>query len=570
MKNGVAIRALILFIIALMVMPASAQEAPTFTADRPLVVFIDEEESLDTASLGDTGSDGVSRLGEIFEDLGAQVESVGLSTALPPETDVIVLIRPLRGLSAAALARLYAQIQRGANVLLAIDPAGQQDAQNDGQNSALASLINADYGIRLLDGFLAAPYFTLDSIRDVRTSFLQAYPVIGISDPLFASLSQYDAPLQIWGARPLSVTPFTSESIAAPLIYGDAPFAEANTSVFGGGEREARQSTRRNNRNNTAPAAPPIIELNIGTDPQGVLPIGAISENRTNGSRLALFTDGELFLNEFGLAVGAGSRPVYPGNRLLVDRVATWMLELDAAAAPPLSEDITWIALDGEGDDFPDSVTAVNDDDEGGTAVDMTSIAAFSNNSFVYLFITTGSPPDGTEVVTVEFDSDANSTSDITISLQSGGVIAQAGDALLAIEDAAVAFGNTGIEVRVPLRIVGVARNLASACVSIGAAQDCFDGQVSITALDLEDAAPLRFTGTMLANVVTADVANIRAAPNTSSERVASVRNGELFAAVGRNEAGDWVRVENAAYSGWMADFLLRLNGDVNALPVVE
>jgi hypothetical protein len=43
-----------------------------------------------------------------------------------------------------------------------------------------------------------------------------------------------------------------------------------------------------------------------------------------------------------------------------------------------------------------------------------------------------------------------------------------------------------------------------------------------------------------------------------------------VLAAIGRNEDGDWLRVQNARYDGWMSELVLTVSGDPMLLPVLE
>ncbi len=532
-------------------------------AETPLVVFIEEARNLQMSSLTDPGPDGVSRLGDIFRRLGAEVRFVPLDVALPEETDVIVLVRPRRALTNEQLARIYAQVVRGANLMLAIDPAGHMDARTEGSTSGLARLLSVDYGATLLDGFLTEPWFTLDTLSDVRTSSLQAYAYEG-THPVLEPLSRYQVPVYVWGARPLTVEAITTESEGAPLAFGLPAFAETNARVWVGEEQPARP-----NRRNQQPQPPAVFELNIGTDFQGQLIIGAVGENRTTGTRLALFGDGEMLENDFGLAVTGASTPLNPGNQILAERAAAWLLELEPAAFPPLPAGFSWIEMDGEYDEWaniPASLETVGD----GRGIDIASVKAFSNSAYLYAFIETATFPADSSVITLDFDTNNDQVMDVTFTLQRDGMIVQQREALNTVPDSAVAFGINGIEVRVPLRYVGVdVQTITRVCID-GDLGDCADAPVLVTTVNERDPFPMRLQGTMQARVVTADIANLRATPSTNGARLGSVRNGELFSVVGRNEAGDWVKIENGAYSAWMATFLLRLNGDVMTLPVVE
>lgn len=64
--------------------------------------------------------------------------------------------------------------------------------------------------------------------------------------------------------------------------------------------------------------------------------------------------------------------------------------------------------------------------------------------------------------------------------------------------------------------------------------------------------------------------ANWRTGPNLNTPSMVLLRYGRVLAATGRNVAGDWIRVQTARSTGWIAEFLLDANGDLQALPVVN
>ncbi len=90
----------------------------------PLVVFIEEPKSLITASVTDNGPDGLTRLAEVFQRLGARTKWVRLRDTLPEDTSVVVLVRPRRTLTPADLAWVWQRVGAGNSLLVALDPQG--------------------------------------------------------------------------------------------------------------------------------------------------------------------------------------------------------------------------------------------------------------------------------------------------------------------------------------------------------------------------------------------------------------------------------------------------------------
>ncbi|MDX1992442.1 MAG: endo-1,3-alpha-glucanase family glycosylhydrolase [bacterium] len=61
---------------------------------------------------------------------------------------------------------------------------------------------------------------------------------------------------------------------------------------------------------------------------------------------------------------------------------------------------------------------------------------------------------------------------------------------------------------------------------------------------------------------------NLRDGASTSAGVVTRIPYNTTVEVVGRNAAGDWLRVNYNGQSGWVAAYLGQLNGDLNALPV--
>ncbi len=89
-------------------------------------------------------------------------------------------------------------------------------------------------------------------------------------------------------------------------------------------------------------------------------------------------------------------------------------------------------------------------------------------------------------------------------------------------------------------------------------------GDVSLTSETDSTASPVQITGKAARN------ANVRSAPSTSGEILGGLVTGTPVTLVGRSAAGDWAAVEFAEGRGWVSASLLRIEGDINSLPVVE
>ena len=377
--------------------PGRAQEAP------PLVVFV-VDNTLETASVIDPGPDGLTRLAGIFQGLGARTAYIRLDQPIPAEAQVVVIVRPWRATPNDVVARLFVHMAHGHHVLWAIDPTGHVRNRADTARGAMAQLVQTDYGVHLLDGFVWMPWFSRASIAEQATSYAWSVPAPGADHPVIRPLVARDQPVMTWGARPVAVEPVGVGSWAQALLAMEGGYGETDAQVF-----------------RTADPAP--FELNLDADLQGTLPIAALAEQTEYGSRLALLGDSELVQNQFGLAQALDGSPVYPGNRLLVERIAAWLLELPEETWP----------------DLPETFAAP---------------------------------------------------------------------------------------------------------------------------------APVP-NGPMVRVTTTTPTANLREGPGTETGIITSVPNGAFFAAVGRNEAGDWVQVQADEGRGWLAAFLLTPNVEIATLPVV-
>jgi hypothetical protein len=520
---------------------------------QPLVVFV-EDNTIRSASRSDSGPDGLTRFAEILTLYGARVQFASLADPLPEETNLIVLVRPLVPIPNDQLGHLWQQVERGANVLLALDPVGV-GVNTDGTTSGIDRLFLQDYGVGLLNGFLMEPWFNLESVSEPRTSLSLAFPS-EMDHPVSQPLSQYDIPAHLWGARPLRVEALGVDSTAFPLFL-DTGFAETNRNAF--------------NAN-----APVPFNADIGADPQGRLLLGAVGENTRTGTRIAVLGDSEILQNDFGLARRADGDPFSPGDQILADRLAGWLLELPEDQWNPLPAGFTYLSVDGSADGWNTALPGTADApaDVPFPAYDITNIRAVRNDSYLYLLIETASEPAQDTQVSLDVDIDQDGVLETRILLTPQAVLVQREGLAQTIPDSAFVVGSA-IEARIPLREIGEVNIIPSLCISgsretaFEQSPDCADTAVTVTALDERDPAPLRFDDTMLIQTRTTGTVNLRGGPGTNFEILTEYRNNEPLAAYGRNEAGTWIAVQTASQRGWITVDLIRPSGDLNALPVL-
>ncbi len=539
---------------------------------RPVVVFI-EDKALLTSPVTDAGPDSVTRLRQMFVDLGAEVRWQNLETDLPDDTGVVVLVRPLSELSAVQLGRLWIALHHGAHLLLAVDPAGLTVERGEGvvvpnperSTSGLAKLLLAFYGIGLQDTLLTSPWFSTASLTSQFTTFVTTYPEDVVSHPVAEPLLVPDLPVEVWGARSLRVEPFGMRNYAVPLLYTREEYGEVNT--------KAIPSTR--------VTEPEALEINLDQDVQGHLLVGALGENSQTHSRVVVLGDSEMVQNDFGLAIDAdGITPLYPGNWVLAQRIVAWLLNLPVNTWPSLSSHFTWIALDGQGSEWANVPDLITDDVQDALVdrYDIQTVRAFRDDSFMYLLVNLVEPPNPEVRLILGLENNYDAVTDVHLAITTEAVtlIAEDGSQRV-VPDAQMAVG-TALEVRLPLRVTGVGATISELCVADSRTPltteplDCIDQPPAVVPVAATE-APLEILSPdgprMIVRTLEPTV-NVRLQPNTDSGVIELVPNGKEFAVLGRDEAGDWILVQNARYEGWIATVLGSVNTDVMSLPVVQ
>jgi hypothetical protein len=536
--------------LSFLLVPVSAQ-----TDNRPLVIVI-EGRTLDTAAMTNIGPAGVSQLADIFRTLGARVQFTDLIAPIPREARAVVLIRPLRTVKPLQAAYLWAYLKQGGNLLLAVDPEsffiGTANARPRITRSGLSSLLDQDYSLLIRDSFLAEPWFSTQSIAGLDTAYSLTFPDVA-QNPITQPLVQYGLPVWVWGARDIVAEPLGLGSPAVPLLYTDLAYGETDQAVF---------------KTKNSDASDPL-QLDIGADYMGRFNVGVSSENAETGTRIAVLGDSELLENGYGL-VFDDLTPRYPGNLIFAKRLAAWLLELPEEQWPSLPAGFTWLAIDGSSSDWSGiQVFSVSDGSDAPSASDDIQMAqAFSDRDYVYLLIQTRAEPDPTSRIDITLDDGTQ------FLVQAHEVIVSEGSgAGTPVPDAAVAIGDA-IEVRLPVRVVSTVGNLGKVCLVAGDSDtatpaDCLDKPLPAPLVDSGAPYDAALYGHMLATVYTDHSIFLRAGPSEDTAEVATVVNGVTMAAVGRNEDGSWIQVQDARHTGWIAAFLLTPNGDLSQLPVV-
>lgn len=532
----------------------------------PLVVFIQGRRPLNTTGISNIGPEGLSKLADIFRDLGADVVYRNITEPLPENTTVVVLVRPLRAIGTVEAARLWTYLEAGGNLLIALDPENTflsspsvraTNIRSRIGRGALSELFDADYGIRPYDTLAAEPGFSASTVRTIQTMFSVAWADAS-PNLLTAPLQQYHLPIWVWGARHMRVEPFVIGGQALPLIHTDTAFGETNPDIFPTGTTALDAATAQ-------------IELNLDQDYTGRLNLGAVGTDPRTGSRLAVLGDSEMLQNGFGL-VSSGPTPRYPGNWILVERLAAWLLETPEDEWPKLPEGFSWITVDGEGGDWParGSLSASDPaDDVPQPKLDLLRVSGYADNRYVYLLLETQAAPEANTRVTIPLASGpGGGAAEHVVASVNGIVVEREGSASLPVMDAAIGIG-AGIELRLPQRLFDEALRITVCTESAAdrATRDCLDQPFTVPYTALLAPFDWALVNQRLATVYANGGVFIRSGPGTNASVIGTVRNGTTFAVLSRNADASWIQVQNGNFSGWMAAFLLTSNNNLMLLP---
>ncbi len=525
------------------------------TGDPPTVGFVTDNR-LRTSSLADVGPDGLSALGQVFFNLGANVVPIGLDEPIPPEVNVVVLVRPQRRLSRVEMAHLTAHISAGGHLLAAVDP-GYSLVEGERPRDSLTPILAQEFGLVLREGLLIEPWFSVETlgIEDLAVAQLAFTPQADASHPIIDVVARYDLPVVGWAARPLYAEPFGPGTTGGALFYAERPYAETAGNLFD-------------------PETPDPLEYNIEADPAGRLLIGGYGVNEATGARLVLLGDGEIVQNDFGLGrFGLSNRPLFFGNTLLAERAAAWLLGIPAEDLPPLPDGYTWLSIDGDGEDWREGAYDLRPAEPNTQPIyDVVQVGALFNDFYTYILVEAAAPLDPTPVVEVEF---TVASQVMTLTLANGGVTMtnQDGEQQI-VPDAAYAIADA-IEMRLPLRVTGQTPDLTRICLigegaAVDASRECVETPPTVLIVEELDPVPMRNYSGPSGSVRTVADINLRSGPDLAFSPLGQLSNNTPLAVLGIDPSGAWVKVQNARYEGWLATFLIQTNTDLAELPVLS
>lgn len=515
--------------------------------DFRVALVIETRDGIETATTTNIGDDGITRYNDMLRSIGITVEQISLDEPVPPEIDAIILIGPRQALGAARTSFLWNFLVEGGHLLLALDPLGHNRTNTEREVQGISQLLQTYYGMNLTDSLLIEDWFSFDTLSNVTQSWSTAQVETIFPHPITEPLQTYDLPLRFWGGRNLNVDAVTGYAATEALLRIEGPYGETDRINFLRAEDAS------------------LIELNVDQDLQGRFLLASIATNYETGSRVALLGDSEMFQNIYGQTrvPGLDETPRYPGTFLFVQRLTAWLVGLPEDQWPDLPDGFTWLALDGDADDWPDNTPLTTNPTQPSGTLGIEAVSAFRNDQFVYLRVdATQMLPMGAQVRISALDSNGEAQ---VIVASSRSVFSR--DAL--VTDAAAVFGEVA-ELRLPRRLFNVNQpQLTQICVQPTplTLPSCFDAPVTPQLRSERDPSPLRGPDGPQAFVTNG--ANLRVAPDTEADLIANLPSRELLEIVGRDTSGEWLFVRNGRYEGWMAAFLLVINADIDTLNII-
>lgn len=529
-------RLLVASLLILLLSAGIASSAQQEQNNTPLVAIIVDREIGSLSYLEDDDRRAINELTAIFISLGAEVITIPLNRPVPETVDVIVMIRPVAELNTVQIARLWLSVSRGVNLFLAFDPRDYNDVRSEAPNGWLNRLIVEDYSTGLAaQDLLIEPWFSRESVTNLNGALLKTQPEDLVIHPVIQPLLTYDLPVLTWAARSVDVYPLSTDIQSFPLLYSETAHGETS-------------SPARNDFN---------LDIHIGQDRQGRLFIGSISENTDLGTRLVLLGDSEILDDRYGLSLIPGSdKPNFLGNYILAQRLAAWILEVPESAWPELPREFVWFALDGR----------IDVRNEWGNSQPVSEgplgpLRLVHNDQYLYLLL-----EENTTDTPLELRFAIDNTIPVNIRISPEGQVEQLIDNdVQSVPDGGVFFGDI-IEARIPLRLVGSNPVLDSAC----RADTCDTTSVRSFLLEEDDPARLRFSSQPLGTIVANGLAPAYASPDESSRINGTLIPGLPYLLLGRTVDNRWVKVQDSGVSGWVQDFQIATNTDINTLPVLD
>lgn len=258
----------------------------------------------------DRGGTGVSTLAAILRSLGANIYSLDWRLPLPSTVDVIVIPNPGVDYPADQISRLWAFMQRGGRVFMAINPTTDRVGRERGAFTSANGffvLSNLDFGLSVGDNVI------------VQEAVINETPVLV---PRF-STSDYDTshPILAGVEGELAFNNARSVVVNLPGLGGSTTgLIFAPEGFYGESAYQAYIDTGAHN-----------FDIGADTTP-GRIPLAAAYDNPATGARLVLFGDRDIVTNGFGFTVAPAASLgfVYPNNVRVVLQAFAWLLDSES------------------------------------------------------------------------------------------------------------------------------------------------------------------------------------------------------------------------------------------------
>ena len=301
-------------------------------------------ESLNEPSRFDRTERGISRLGGLLQNLGAELRTVDWNINIPDEIDLIIIPGPEADLSGEQVARLWNYLRNGGRVLLLVDPlsvdgrSGQfRTNQAFSSQNSLFELTWKDLGIDVrndvivTEGELRIVYPPpTGRIREgeptptprppVESPFLFNELLTSTIDTEHQAIGNIEGELTFFGSRSIAVDNTIQPFETTPLVFSDENYyGETNYAVY---------------------LQDGVAEYNVGDDfSRGPLIVAAAVENPEDNMRMVIVGDVDFITNGKGFSSSPSFSAgfIYPQNIRLSLSIITWLLEADEANTVPLN-----------------------------------------------------------------------------------------------------------------------------------------------------------------------------------------------------------------------------------------
>ena len=319
------------------------------------------------ASPFDRSQFGISRLGGLLWQLGAKIETLNMSGAIPEDADLIVIVGPNNDLLPDATARLWSYLEDSGSLLLMSDPTIGSGRNITGlnSNSALLTLLWSEMGIRFLEGGVVMP--NPDDPRLLIDSLTTT--IIDHSHPATAGIT---GDLGFYRARVVDVDGSIQQFQATPLVFSPETYygeTSYNDYILNG-----------------------VADYSIENDlPYSRLPLAAVSVNPRTNTRVALIGNHSFATNGGGFRTSPSRSAafVFPDNPRFLIQLMAWLMEADDVP----TQEIPFPTPEATGTPIPTATPIVVNTDLAIT-ISVNNAAPGQSDAIIYAITVTNNGPE--------------------------------------------------------------------------------------------------------------------------------------------------------------------------------